>query len=174
MTLKGRQRSKLVQRFLNIRDGCLRKRFPDLGDQSILNLLMQCRADLAQGLGVGDEDKGRKVSVVGTAIELVCELFCERGLVSFLGDDSVGRLPVGPSSRRWVGLNSPSANNEILCSSPALRKTRAPVPSATTTSALWGILSAIIALLLLWMFHNQWAFKAICAAPFCTSRVVVR
>ena len=85
MTLKGRQRSKLVQRFLNIRDGCLRKRFPDLGDQSILNLLMQCRADLAQGLGVGDEDKGRKVSTVGTAIELLCQLFCERGLVSFLG-----------------------------------------------------------------------------------------
>ena len=75
---------RLVQRFLNIRDGCLRKSFTDLGDQSILNLLMQCRADLAQGLWVGDEDKGRKVSAVGTAIELLCQLFCERGLVSLL------------------------------------------------------------------------------------------
>ena len=67
-----RQRGNLMQRFLNIRDGCLGKSFADLGYQSILNLLMQRRADLAQGLRVGDEDKGRKVSAVGTAIELVC------------------------------------------------------------------------------------------------------
>jgi hypothetical protein len=74
----------LVQRVLNILDGCVRKSFPDLGYQSILNLLMQRRADLAQGLGVGDEDKGRKVAAEGTAIEFLCQLFGERGLVSLL------------------------------------------------------------------------------------------
>jgi hypothetical protein len=35
----------------------------------------------------------------------------------------------------------------------ALRKNRAPAPSATTTNALCGILSTIIALLLFWIFN---------------------
>jgi hypothetical protein len=34
------------------------KEFANFGYESILNLLMQCRAHLAQGLWVGDEDKG--------------------------------------------------------------------------------------------------------------------
>ena len=85
----------LVQRVLDILDGCVRKSFPDLSDQSVLNFLMQCRADLAQGLGVGDEDKGRKVSAEGTAIELVCELFCERGLISLLRRGLCWALPGG-------------------------------------------------------------------------------
>jgi hypothetical protein len=83
MILRGLLRPR--QRVLNIPDGGLRQRFPDLGDQSLLHLLMQCRADLAQGLGVSDEDKGGKVAAVGTAIELVCQLFGERGLVRLLG-----------------------------------------------------------------------------------------
>jgi len=45
---------------------------------------MQCRADLAQGLWIGDENKRRKVSAVGTAIEFIRQLFGECGLVSFL------------------------------------------------------------------------------------------
>ena len=58
----------LIQRFLNIRDGCLGKSFADLGYQSILNLLVQCRANLAQGLWIGDQDQRREVSAVGAAI----------------------------------------------------------------------------------------------------------
>ena len=73
-----------VQRFLNIRDGCLGKSFADLGYQSILNLLVQYRADLAQGLWIGDQDQRREVSAVGTAIEFFCQLFGECGLVSLL------------------------------------------------------------------------------------------
>src|SRR4030095_11569637 len=84
VALQGRRRGTLIQRVLNLLDGGLRQRFTDLAYEPILHFLMQCRADLAQGLGVGDEDKGRKVSTVGTAIELVCQLFCERGLVSLL------------------------------------------------------------------------------------------
>ena len=52
--------------------------------QSILNLFVQGRADLAQGLWIGDEDKSRKVATVGTEIEFFCQLLCKCGFIILL------------------------------------------------------------------------------------------
>jgi len=84
VALNEQPQGKLAQRFLNIRDGCLGKSLANLRYEPILDLLMQCRADLAQGLWIGDQDQRREVSAVGTAIELSCQLLGERGLVSLL------------------------------------------------------------------------------------------
>ena len=81
--MKGRA-DPLVQRFLNIRDGRLRKSFVEFGNQPVLNLLVQRRADLSQGLGIGNQDKCSEVSAVSTVIELIRELLGEGCLVSFV------------------------------------------------------------------------------------------
>lgn len=80
----GQTVSAAIPTFLDIRDRYLRQRLSDLGYQSIPHLFVQARAHLAQGLGVGNKDKGHKVSAVGAAIKLLCQLLGERSLVRFL------------------------------------------------------------------------------------------
>ena len=46
-------RLELVQRFFNVSDLCLGERLSDFGNESILHLLVQYRAELAQGVWIG-------------------------------------------------------------------------------------------------------------------------
>ena len=76
---------------------------------------MQCRADLAQRLRIGDQNEGREVSTVGASVQLVCQLFCKGGLVCLL--DPKTRVAAKRLRRvRLVGLSSPSVVSEILLS----------------------------------------------------------
>ena len=61
-----------------------RQRLAVLGNQTALHFFVQERADLAQGLRVGDEDKGCEVALVSPAIKVMRQLLCKRGLVVLL------------------------------------------------------------------------------------------
>lgn len=84
LTIHLRSQGCLRQRFLYLLDGRLGKSLGDLGYQPSFNFFVQCRADLAQGLWIGNQDERREVSAVGTAVELVRQLFGECSLVSLL------------------------------------------------------------------------------------------